>query len=195
LFPAPVTLDPNTAHPALLLSEDLSTVRYTGNREQLPDNPERFDSCGCVLGSEGFTSGKHSWEVEVGNETAWDVGVAKESTNRKGTIFLTPGSGYWALVLREGNKYKACEEPWKWLELSVSPRKVQVCLDYEGGKVSFYNSENKSHIYTFTGTFTEKLYPYFCPCTTNEGKNTEPLKICPRRVTIQEDEGFIASSK
>ncbi|XP_043542264.1 zinc-binding protein A33-like [Chiloscyllium plagiosum] len=170
-------------------------MRYTRNRQQLPDNPERFDYCVSVLGSEGFTSGKHSWEVEVGNKTAWDMGVAKESINRKGQIFLNPGNGYWALVLREGNKYWAGEKPWKWLELSVSPRKVRVCLDYEGGKVSFYNSENKSHIYTFTGTFTEKLYPYFSPCNTDGGKNTEPLKICPRRVTIQEDEGFIASSK
>ncbi|XP_060706484.1 zinc-binding protein A33-like [Hemiscyllium ocellatum] len=188
---APVTLDPNTAHPVLLLSEDLSTVRHTGNRQQLPDNPERFGYYGYVLGSEGFTSGKHSWEVEVGNKTEWDVGVAKESINRKGGITVSPGNGFWTLMLREGNKYWANS----WLNPSVSLRKVRVCLDYEGGKVSFYNSENKSHIYTFTGTFTEKLYPYFRPGNTDGGKNTEPLKICPRRVTIQEGEGFIASSK
>ncbi|XP_060706400.1 zinc-binding protein A33-like isoform X2 [Hemiscyllium ocellatum] len=88
---APVTLDPNTAQPALLLSEDLSTVRHTGNGQQLPDNPERFDPCVCVLGSEGFTSGKHSWEVEVGNKTEWTVGVAKESINRKWGLTETPG--------------------------------------------------------------------------------------------------------
>ncbi|XP_078422497.1 butyrophilin subfamily 3 member A3-like [Cetorhinus maximus] len=192
---APVTFDPNTAHPNLLLSEDLRNVRFTGKRQQLPDNPERFDSCPCVLGSEGFTSGKHSWEVEVGNKTEWDVGVAKESSNRKGQIYLSPDNGYWALRLIEGNKYKACEKSPKLLELSVKPRKIRVCLDYEGGKVSFYNSDNKSHIYTFTATFTEKLYPFFCPGTTDGGKNTEPLTICPRTVTIQEDEGFIPSSK
>ncbi|XP_078073390.1 butyrophilin subfamily 1 member A1-like isoform X2 [Mustelus asterias] len=192
---APVTFDPNTAHPDLLLSEDLSTVRDTGKRQQLPDNPERFDPCVFVLGSEGFTSGKHSWEVEVGNKTEWDVGVAKESVNRKGDIDLNPDNGFWAMSLEEGNEYWACEESWKRLDLSVNPRKIRVCLDYEGGKVSFYNSDNKSHIYTFTGTFTEKLYPYFYPGITDGGKNTEPLKICPRTVTIQEDEGFIPSSK
>ncbi|XP_078073394.1 zinc-binding protein A33-like isoform X1 [Mustelus asterias] len=192
---APVTFDPNTAHPVLLLSEDLSTVRFTGERQQLPDNPERFDYCVCVLGSEGFASGKHSWEVEVGNKTEWDVGVAKESINRKGKIALNPDTGFWAMALREGNKYWAWEKPGKRLDLSVNPRKIRVCLDYEGGKVSFYNSDNKSHIYTFTGTFTEKLYPYFYPELTDGGKNTEPLKICPRTVTIQEDEGFIPSSK
>uniref|UniRef100_UPI00398F6EB3 zinc-binding protein A33-like n=1 Tax=Pristiophorus japonicus TaxID=55135 RepID=UPI00398F6EB3 len=192
---APVTLDPNTAHPALLLSEDLSTVRLTEKWQQLPDNPERFDPCVFVLGLEGFTSGKHSWEVEVGNKTEWDVGVAKESINRKGGLTLNPGNGYWAVGLREGNKYWACDQSVKHLELSVNPRKIGVCLDYEGGKVSFYNSDNKSHIYTFTGTFTEKLYPYFSPRLADGGKNTDPLKICPRAVTIQEDEGFIPLSK
>ncbi|XP_067865535.1 butyrophilin subfamily 3 member A1-like [Heterodontus francisci] len=188
---APVTLDPNTAHPYLLLSEDLKTVRNTGKRQKLPDNPERFNYYVFVLGSEGFTSGKHSWEVEVGNKTRWSVGVAKESINRKDEIDLFPGNGFWRVRLREGNKYRACEKPRKHLELRVNPRKIRVCLDYEGGKVSFYNSDNKSHIYTFTGTFTEKLYPFFSPGTTDGGKNTEPLKICPRTVTIQEDEGFI----
>ncbi|XP_072331791.1 zinc-binding protein A33-like [Scyliorhinus torazame] len=192
---APVTFDPNTAHPVLFLSEELSTVRYTGKRVQLPDNPERFDRCPCVLGSEGFTSGKHSWEVEVGNKTDWSVGVAKESVNRKGKFTLDPDNGFWTLMLRQGNKYSACENPPKLLDLRVKPRKIRVCLDYEGGKVSFYNSDNKSRIYTFTGTFTEKLYPYFSPSLTDGGKNREPLKICPRTVTIQEDEGFIPSSK
>jgi len=170
-------------------------VRYTGKRQQIPDNLERFDFCACVLGSEGFTSGKHSWEVEVGNKTQWDVGVAKESINRKGQIYLTPGNGYWAIALREGNEYWAGEKPWKCLDLSVKPRKIRVCLDYERGKVSFYISDNKFHIYTFIGTFTEKLYPYFSPWFIDWGKNTEPLKLCPRTVTVQEDEGFIPSSK
>ncbi|XP_043534235.1 zinc-binding protein A33-like isoform X2 [Chiloscyllium plagiosum] len=192
---APVTLDPNTANPYLLLSEDLSTVQNTDKWQQLPDNPERFDPCVSVLGSEGFTSGKHSWAIEVGNKTEWTLGVATESINRKGDIVLTPGDGYWTVVLRDGNEYMACEKSRKHLELTVKPRKIRVCLDYEGGKVSFYNSEHKTHIYTFTGTFTEKLYPYFSPFLTDGGKNTEPLKICPWRVTIQEDKDLIPSSR
>ncbi|XP_041068470.1 zinc-binding protein A33-like isoform X3 [Carcharodon carcharias] len=103
---APVTFDPNTAHPNLLLSEDLRNVRYTGKRKQLPDNPERFDYCACVLGSEGFTSGKHSWEVEVGIKADWDVGVAMESINRKGKISnLNP-------VQRRATLNPPQEKPW-----------------------------------------------------------------------------------
>ncbi|XP_060706315.1 zinc-binding protein A33-like [Hemiscyllium ocellatum] len=188
---APVTLDPNTANLYLLLSEDLSTMKNTGKWEQLPNNPERFDRCPCVLGLEGFTSGRHSWEVEVGNKPQWNIGVAKESINRKGQIYLSPSKGYWAVVLRDGNEYLACDEPWKHLKLSMNPRKIRVCLDYEGGEVSFYNSENKSHIYTFNGTFTEKLYPFFSPGFNIECKNPEPLKTCPQSVTIQEDDGSV----
>ncbi|XP_061086390.1 E3 ubiquitin-protein ligase TRIM35-like [Conger conger] len=78
-----VTLDPNTASPRLSVSDDLTSVRDTGVHQQLPNNPERFDSCADVLGSEGFNSGKHSWEVNVGNQPAWKIGVVKESANRK----------------------------------------------------------------------------------------------------------------
>ncbi|XP_041069140.1 zinc-binding protein A33-like [Carcharodon carcharias] len=188
---APVTFDPNTANLYLLLSEDLRNVRNTGKWEQLPNNSERFDRCPCVLGLERFASGEHSWEVEVGNKTQWNVGVATESINRKGQIYLSPSNGYWAMALRDGNDYLACDEPWRSLELCVKPRKIRVCLDYEGGRVSFYNSDNKSHIYTFTATFTEKLYPYFSPGFNIGGKNPDPLKICPRTVTIQQDECLI----
>ncbi|XP_059827246.1 zinc-binding protein A33-like [Hypanus sabinus] len=183
-----VILDPNTASPHLLLSDDLRTVRYTDKWMQLPDNPQRFDNCVNVLGSEGFTSGRHSWEVDVGNKTNWDFDIAKESINRKGNITLNPDNGYWAVALRNGTEYLACTNPPKSLELSVDPRKIWISLDYEGGKVSFHDVDNLTHIYTFNGTFTGKLYPYFSPCNNHDSKNSDPLIICHRRVTIQEDE-------
>uniref|UniRef100_A0A8C9RHT9 E3 ubiquitin-protein ligase TRIM39-like n=1 Tax=Scleropages formosus TaxID=113540 RepID=A0A8C9RHT9_SCLFO len=121
----------------------------------------RFSKYAMVLGSEGFTSGKHSWEVEVGNKPKWDVGVVKESISRKGEITYSPKNGLWVLLLRNGDKYRAAGVTD--LTLKKKPQRIRVQLDYDRGKVSFFNPTDMSRIYTFTDTFTEKLFPYFYP--------------------------------
>ncbi|XP_073707351.1 E3 ubiquitin-protein ligase TRIM39-like [Garra rufa] len=175
-----VTLDPDTAQPYLILSDDGKQVRDGDIRQKLPDNPERFDTCVNVLGKEGFSSGRFYFEVQVKGKTKWTLGVARESINRKGDITLSPSDGYWIVWLRNGNEYKALSDPSVSLSLRVKPQRVGVFVDYEEGLVSFYDVESSSHIYSFTGqSFTEKLYPYFSPCTNDGGKNSSPLIITP----------------
>ncbi|MBN3325793.1 A33 protein, partial [Atractosteus spatula] len=173
-----VSLDPNSAQSSLILSKDGKQVRLGDRRQTLPDSPQRFDPVICVLGREGFSSGRHYWEVEVGEKIAWDLGVAKESINRKGKIVLSPKNGYWTVWLRD-DAYKALADTTVLLPLSLKPQKVGIYVDYEEGQVSFYNVETRNHIYTFTDTFTEKLYPYFSPGLIDGGKNTDPLIISP----------------
>ncbi|XP_043940407.1 nuclear factor 7, brain-like isoform X3 [Protopterus annectens] len=179
IYPAvsPVTMDHRTAHSCLILSEDLTSVEDSGKEQRVPENLQRFSSAQSVLGAEGFTSGRHYWEVEVGGKTKWDLGVAKESVNRRGTISLCPSSGFWTLVLRDGDQYKACTVPPTNISLNVKPRKIGVYLNYEEGQVSFYNAVTMELIYSFTDMFTEKLFPYFSPCSQDRGKNSQPLKV------------------
>ncbi|XP_073403578.1 nuclear factor 7, brain-like [Dendrobates tinctorius] len=173
----PMLLDPSTAHPNLVLSDNMTCVKYGDNKLTLADNPKRFSQCILVLGSQGFDSGRHYWEVEVGDKTAWDVGMASESSNRKGKIKLNPKNGYWAIWLRNGNAYKALESPSRTLILSAKPKRIGVYIDYEGGQISFYNADDMTAIYTFRATFTEKLYPYLSPFLHDSGLNAQPLRF------------------
>ncbi|KAK7124286.1 hypothetical protein R3I94_018605 [Phoxinus phoxinus] len=175
-----VTLDPDTAHPELILSDDGKQVRCGDIRQKIPNKPDRFDRCVCVLGKEGFSSGRFYFEVQVEGKTDWDLGVARESINRKGKITASPSNGYWTVWLRNGNEYKACDDPRVSLCVRVKPQRVGVFVDYEEGLVSFYDVESSSHIYSFTGqSFTEKLYPLFGPSLNHGGKNSTPLIITP----------------
>uniref|UniRef100_UPI003AAF0B5E nuclear factor 7, ovary-like n=1 Tax=Centroberyx gerrardi TaxID=166262 RepID=UPI003AAF0B5E len=155
---SPVILDPNTANPCLSLSDDLTSVRRGDTKQQLPDNPERNIKYATVLGSEGFSSGKHSWEVEVGDHPDWNVGLVKESVDRKGELRASPEYGVWCLLHRSGKYSNVLGET---VTVKQSLQRIRVQLDYDRGELSFYDSEDKTQIYTHRDTFTEKLYPYF----------------------------------
>ncbi|XP_078272277.1 zinc-binding protein A33-like [Rhinoraja longicauda] len=157
-----VTLDVETAHARLEVSEDRKRVRRTGTRRSLPDTGKRFTVRPCVLGSEGFTSGRHYWEVEVAGSERWCLGVAAESVERKGNVTVTPETGVWSIWRGLGDKFDAFTSPPSRLPARPIPGRVGVYLSYESGTVSFYDADTKSHLHTFTGNkFTEKLYPFF----------------------------------
>uniref|UniRef100_A0A8C0GWC4 B30.2/SPRY domain-containing protein n=1 Tax=Chelonoidis abingdonii TaxID=106734 RepID=A0A8C0GWC4_CHEAB len=148
LRPSNVTLDPDTAHPQLVLSEDRKSVRWGDTRQRLPNNPERFDTALCVLGCAGYTSGRHCWEVEVGAGRFWAVGVARESLRRKGWISHNPEGGIWA-VERLGGQFQALTSPVTSLPLSRVPSRMRVCLDCDRGQVTFIDAGDEAPIVTF----------------------------------------------
>uniref|UniRef100_A0A8C3I6Y5 RING-type E3 ubiquitin transferase n=1 Tax=Chrysemys picta bellii TaxID=8478 RepID=A0A8C3I6Y5_CHRPI len=161
--PTDVTLDPDTAHPRLVLSEDGKSVRWEDTRQHVPDNPKRFDSSRCVLGLEGFSSGRHYWEVEVEDGGAWAVGVARESVRRKGRVNVNPEEGIWA-VGQCGTQYLALTSPKIPLSLAERPRTIGIYLDCEEGRVAFFDADNEAPIFTFPPASVpgEKILPLLC---------------------------------
>ncbi|XP_051899476.1 uncharacterized protein LOC127585818 [Pristis pectinata] len=159
--PVCVTLDVGTAHPRLEVSEDQKSVRWTRTRRDLPDTRKRFTVWPCVLGSEGFTSGRHYWEVEVAGSRVWCLGVAAKSVERKRRVGLIPENGFWTIE-GDGDKFSVNTSPRSRLPAGRIAWRVGVYLSYGSGTVSFYSADTKSHLHTFTGNkFTEKLYPFF----------------------------------
>ncbi|XP_038552822.1 zinc-binding protein A33-like [Micropterus salmoides] len=172
----PVILDPNTADPRLILSEDLTSVRR-GEEQQLLGNPERFDKFPSVLGSEGFNSGTHSWDVEVGDCSVWFLGVLAESVQRKGLI----QSGLWTMGLHK-DKYSACSLGSSTvLRVQKKPQRIRVNLDWNIGELSFCDPDTNTHIHTFSHTFTERMFPFIF---TGNKLQISPLKI---RVTVEQN--------
>ncbi|XP_066196666.1 E3 ubiquitin-protein ligase TRIM7 [Sylvia atricapilla] len=169
-----LTLDPDSANHLLILSADLKSVRMGCRKQELPDNPKRFDTNSRVLASAGFKSGRHYWEVEVGPSDGWAFGVARESVRRKGLTQFSPEEGIWALQ-QNGGRYWAVTSPQRTpLCLGHKLSRVRVYLDYEGEEVSFYDAENMQHIFTFNVAFQEKVFPLFSVCST-----VTYIKLCP----------------
>ncbi|XP_026859864.2 nuclear factor 7, brain [Electrophorus electricus] len=168
--PQLVTLDPNTASNKLVVSEDMCSVFYVEQKLTVPDNPERLYVG--VLGSQGFRSGLHCWDVEVGDNDHWTVGVVKESIERKKLLKMDPCSGMWSIRFTSG-KYRVGVKARKELSLPEKPRVIRVLLDCDSGTVTFSDPSKGPSVYTFTDTFTETLFPYFNTAST----------VCPLRIS------------
>ncbi|XP_026202376.1 tripartite motif-containing protein 35-like [Anabas testudineus] len=153
----PVILDPNTAHPELILSEDLTSVKH-GEKQKLPENPERLDDYPALLGSEGFNSEIHSWDVEVGHSPVWALGVIAESVLTSADRF----SRIFRIVFCDG-KYTAYASSGVPAVVPVTKKfqRIRVLLDCNNGKLSFTDADTDTHIHTFIHTFTERMFPYF----------------------------------
>ncbi|XP_044837628.1 butyrophilin subfamily 1 member A1-like isoform X2 [Mauremys mutica] len=160
LSAAEVTLDQSTANPFLVLSVDGRSVTCGILWQDVPKSDWRFDPLPCVLASQCFAAGQRYWDVEVGRGGDWTIGAAWGSMEHMGAFRLSPDVGVWALQCQEG-EWSALTCPETPLQLESAPRIVRVHLDCEQGSLAFYNAENMSHIFTFTGCSREPLFPFF----------------------------------
>ncbi|XP_059034723.1 butyrophilin subfamily 1 member A1-like isoform X3 [Mustela lutreola] len=170
-----VTLDEDTAHPSLLLSENRRRVTWQESHQNLSSSTQRFDSLPCVLGQQHINSGRSFWEVKVKDAPSWDLGICLNNVTRKGRVTVSPQNGFWAIRFYNRECW-ALTSPETCLTVREIPHIVGIFLDYEDGDVSFYNMTDGSHIFSFTkNTFSGALRPLFRLWSSEAGS----LSICP----------------
>lgn len=192
--PAPLTFDMDTAHPSVYVSRDRTVAVETrggsgcgggasGGMVPYKPNPKRFLQCVNVLAADSFQAGRHYWEVGVGTKRKWDLGVAAEGVDRRARVKLCPESGYWTLRLRNGGEFWAGTQPWTRLavrpetETSSPPQRIGVFLDCEERRVSFYDADDMSLLYSFADGPRGKVYPFFSPCIADDDQRPQPLQL------------------
>ncbi|KAL1779858.1 butyrophilin 10 [Sigmodon hispidus] len=182
-FHTSLSLDPETASPKLMVSEDRKSVKRLLFDQDLSPSFKRFDQDPCILAQERFDTGRHYWEVEVRDRRAWILGVCLESLGREGRIPKSPQHGLWALEFYK-KKHRALSYPRTCLSPLQPLWRVGISLDFEAGKVSFHNAANGSLIYEFSGlSFSGPLQPFFCLWT----HDPRPLTICSVVRETEED--------
>lgn len=191
--PADLTLDPGTAHRRLLISGDCRTVTLAPpGTPAPPDSPARFDQLPAVLGAQGFQAGRHCWEVETvdsascggssgededDGESRYALGAAGESVRRKGRVGLCPAGAVWAVEGRGGRLWAlTAPEPTPLGGAGPPPRRIRVDLDWERGRVAFYDGRSLDLLFAFQapGPLGERVFPLLC---TRDPRT--PLRIVP----------------
>ncbi|XP_071382205.1 zinc-binding protein A33-like [Centroberyx affinis] len=174
----PVVLDPNTASPWLSLNPELTSVKESSERQMAPDNLERFDPCVFVMGAEGYSSGKHRWDVIVGDNPKWIVGVCRESVVRKKKFTMSTDRGVWSIGLSKG-VYNALTPKRTVLAVEQRPERIRVKLNMDKGEVSFWDGGTAKHLCTFTNKFHEKVFPLFGP-----GLHSTPMIMATGKMAV-----------
>ncbi|XP_040197923.1 E3 ubiquitin-protein ligase TRIM21-like [Rana temporaria] len=158
---ADLLLDVNTVFKYLHISDDKKTVSGSELYQYYPETPERFQYCPQVMSIQSFSSGRHYWEVKVGGSQNWIVGMCYPSIDRGELLLSEIGEDNKSWGLYRGNDHywvahNSDEIP---LSANLSSNRVGIYLDYEAGRISFYDMcDPIRHIHTYTTTFTEPLH-------------------------------------
>ena len=154
------SLDPNSAHPRIKISQDLRTATLTRTKHRYRDHPDRFDFWSQVVSSESFSSGRHYWEVDVSSSSLCGIGICLNSMGRKGRgeeCWLGGNPQSWCLY-KCNNKYSARHNN-QGTPLSVSgdPEWFGFFLDCEAGELTCFGDSRVLHV--FRGNFMDPVKP------------------------------------
>uniref|UniRef100_A0A8C5MST3 Uncharacterized protein n=1 Tax=Leptobrachium leishanense TaxID=445787 RepID=A0A8C5MST3_9ANUR len=162
-------LDVNTAGNNVSVSLDLKTVSWSEEKQTHPKTPERFEK-NQVLSITGFSSGQHYWEVEVSILGVWEVGIAYPRIARRGRQSkIGKNNKSWGLRMKDNNPYSMIHDgKKKTLSHHPSCNRLGIFLDYEAGRLSFYELCGPiKHLHTFIAAFTEPLHAVLSVCYYN----------------------------
>ncbi|XP_042342096.1 probable E3 ubiquitin-protein ligase TRIML1 [Plectropomus leopardus] len=181
-YSSEVSLDPDTAHPKLIISPEGDSAIYTDTWQQLPDLPGRFDTTLNVISLQGFSFGRHYWEIDVTGKTYWELGVTHPNLPRKGTTedcWLGRGDESWCVEFFDG-EYTAWHGGVPH-QLPFTKRfcRIGVMCSFPAGLVTFLEADNMTPLFSFcAGTFSDCLHLALCPGHDHNGNNAEPVVIC-----------------
>ncbi|KAG8538322.1 hypothetical protein GDO81_022855 [Engystomops pustulosus] len=157
-----IFLDVNTAANNICVSGDLKTASCSDVNRNRPETPERFDDSK-VMNTRSFTSGEHYWDMDTSTSGGWRVGVAYASMERRGNISFI-GKNSKSLGLRRlGDRYfLRLNDNEIHILHKAKCGKIRIHLDYDAGRVSFYEmSDPMVILYTHNTTFTQPLHAVF----------------------------------
>ncbi|XP_077349638.1 E3 ubiquitin-protein ligase TRIM39-like isoform X1 [Lithobates pipiens] len=155
-----ILLDVNTAHNNLQISDDMKTVSKSDIKQNRPETPERFKDYFQVLSSQRFSSGQHFWEVDVSQSKRWAVGMCYPSIERRGDQSVIEfNNKTWSFRSINDQCSAMHNRKETRLDAKISSNRVRIDVDYEAGRLSFYDlCDPIRHLHTFTTTFTEPLH-------------------------------------
>lgn len=161
LNPSELTFDPETAHPNLILSEDLKTVTFSTVKQSYTSSPQRFTSFYQVLSAQSFSEGEHCWEVEL-EGSPWIIGMCYSGKLARSGVpsALESSRSSWCLMWFD-NLLTAFEQGHNVpLKKTTVSRRLEVKLSFQTHRLSFYNispTSGKTHIYTFKVNLSEPV--------------------------------------
>ncbi|KAM6949058.1 E3 ubiquitin-protein ligase TRIM16-like isoform 1-T1 [Aplochiton taeniatus] len=164
-YSCPLTLDLNTIHKKLSLSEGNRKVTATQQVQPYPDHPDRFTSCWQILCREGL-SGRCYWEVEWSGRRVYTA-VSYEDIKRTGIgndSHLGHNGKSWSLECSTGG-YSFRHNNVETKVSGPQSSRVGVYLDHKAGTLSFYSvSDTMTLLHRVQATFTQPLYPGIWLC-------------------------------